>query len=256
MTVALRLEGVTRQRRDHAGKSVEILAGIDLEVMAGALTVIVGPSGGGKSTLVRLLNRLEDPSSGRILLDDFPLDSIPVLQLRRRVGLMLQSPWMAPGSVLENLQLPFRLRGETPPAADEERLLRVFTRCGLAVDLLPREARTLSLGQQQRLSLARTLLPGPSLLVLDEPTSALDRPTGDRLADTLRKICREEQLTVLMVTHDLRLAGRVADRLAYLEAGRIWETGPAAELLDHPRDPRLRQFLGATVAGEGEVAGT
>ena len=247
---ALHLEGVTKLRRNHRGTMVEILAGIDLEVAAGALTVIVGPSGGGKSTLVRLLNRLDDPSSGRILLDGKPLEKFPVLQLRRQVGLVLQSPWMASGSVLENLQLPFQLRSETPPTGDDPRLGEVLGRCGLSAELLPQEARTLSLGQQQRLSLARTLLPGPSLLVLDEPTSALDRPTGDRLADTLRRISREQQLTVLMVTHDLRLAERIADQLAYLEEGRIWETGSATKLLNHPQNSRLQRFLRGGISAE------
>jgi UDP-glucose/iron transport system ATP-binding protein len=239
----LTLAGVRKCRPDQRGAKVEILCGIDLEVPAGELTAIVGPSGGGKSTLVRLLNRLEEADAGRILLRGEELKCFPVLELRRRVGLVLQKPFMFPGSVLDNLQLPFRYRGNVTPEAGDARLAEVLRRCGLTPELLEREARSLSVGQQQRVCLARTLLPGPSLLVLDEPTSALDRPTGDRLADTLRTICREQQLTVVMVTHDLRLAGRVADHLAYLEGGRIFEAGPAATLLRSPASPELRRFL-------------
>ena len=251
MEAELTLSGVRKCRKDQRGAVVEILRGLDLEVPAGKLTAIVGPSGGGKSTLVRLLNRLEEADAGRLLLRGEELKSLPVLELRRRVGLVLQKPFMFPGSVLDNLQLPFRYRASAAPEAGDARLAEVLGRCGLALELLEREARSLSLGQQQRVSLARTLLPGPSLLVLDEPTSALDRPTGDRLADTLRTICLEQQLTVVMVTHDLRLAGRVADHLAYLEEGRICEAGPAAALLRNPASPELRRFL---AGGSGEKA--
>lgn len=250
MAAELTLAGVRKCRRDRRGGEVEILRGIDLEIPSGSLSAIVGPSGGGKSTLVRLLNRLEEADGGCLLLRGEALGSIPVLELRRRVGLVLQKPFMFPGSVLDNLQLPFRYREDTVPKADDPRMNEVLRCCGLNPELLGREARSLSVGQQQRVSLARTLLPGPSLLVLDEPTSALDRPTGDRLADTLRTICREQRLTVIMVTHDLRLAGRVADHLAYLEGGRICEAGPAANLLRNPTSPELRRFL----AG-GEEAG-
>jgi UDP-glucose/iron transport system ATP-binding protein len=247
----LSLAQVRKCRRDRQGGMVEILRGVDLEIPAGELTAIVGPSGGGKSTLVRLLNRLEETDGGHILLRGVELKSLPVLELRRRVGLVLQKPFMFPGTVLDNLQLPFRYQGNPVPTGSDPRLEEVLQRCGLSLELLEREARSLSIGQQQRVSLARTLLPGPELLVLDEPTSALDRPTGDRLADTLRGICRNRQLTVVMVTHDLRLAGRVADHLAYLEAGRICEAGPAAALLETPASPELRRFL---AGGEGEDA--
>jgi len=243
---ALRFEGVSKCRRDRQGRSVAVLGAVDLEIPAGELTVLIGPSGSGKSTLARLLNRLEDPDGGRILLQGAALSELPLLELRRRIGLVPQQPFMFPGSVLANLQLPFRFRHLPVPGESDERLLEVLRRCGLAPELLEREARSLSVGQQQRLSLARTLLPGPSLLVLDEPTSALDRPSGDRLGETLRGICREEQLTVVMVTHDLRLAERVADFLVYLEGGKVREAGPARQLLAAPASVELQRFLAGT----------
>jgi putative ABC transport system ATP-binding protein len=248
---ALQLVGVHKRRRGPDGSEVAILRGIDLSIPPARLTAIVGPSGGGKSTLVRLLNRLEDPSSGRILFGGRDLAAIPPLTLRREIGLVLQTPFMFPGSVFDNLQRPFRFRRETPPAGDSPRLQRILLRCGLAPEFLSREARTLSVGQQQRVALARILLPGPQVLVLDEPTSALDRPTGDRLAETLGIICREEDLTVLMVTHDLRLAERSADFVAYLEEGRIIESGSAADLLKEPRTPELKAFLAGDGGGPG-----
>lgn len=241
--VALEIEAVDKVRRERSGRNREILKGLSLTVPAGELTVIVGPSGGGKSTLVRLVNRLEDPTAGRILLVGEDVAALDPLLLRRRVGMVPQKPYMFEGTVLDNLQRPFVLRGEAAPAAESGIVRESLELCRLPSALLSQEARTLSLGQQQRVSLARTLITRPEVLLLDEPTSALDRPTADRLASTLREVCRSRNLTVLMVTHDLRLAGRAADRLAYLEDGRIIETGSPAELLNRPRSEQLRRFL-------------
>lgn len=249
---ALQIDEVCSVRRGPDGRDRTILDHLSFTVERGRISVIVGPSGGGKSSLVRLLNRLEDPRSGRILLDGVDIASLDPLQLRRRVGLVLQKPVMFAGSVLDNLQRSFLLRHEDPPAA--EATLRL---CGLSSDLLPQEARTLSLGQQQRVNLARTLIGGTEVLVLDEPTSALDRPTGDRLAATLKELCRSTGLTLLMVTHDLRLAERIADHLGYLEAGRILEQGPAGRMLHQPQSPELQRFLAEPpgLADEGAARG-
>ncbi len=238
-----------RKRRIGAGGAVEILRGVTLTAPEAEMTVIIGPSGGGKSTLVRLVNRLEEPDGGRILLDGVPIVSIDPLDVRRRIGLVPQKPFMFDGAVMFNLLRSFHFRGAVPPGENDPQIAQVLELCRLEAGLLNRDARTLSLGQQQRLSLARTLLASPEVLLLDEPTSALDRPTADRLADTLREICRTRSLTVLMVTHDLRLAERVADRLAYLEQGRIVEQGGAA-LLSDPRSPELRRFLNGS-EGQG-----
>lgn len=251
---ALQIEAVRKSRCRPDGRPAEILRGLSMAVAAGALTVVVGPSGGGKSTLVRLLNRLEEPDGGRILLFGEEIGRLDPLALRRRVGLVPQKPFMFAGSVLDNLQTPFLLREETPPAAGSDFLQSALALCRLELELLPREARSLSLGQQQRVALARTLLTDPEVLLLDEPTSALDRPTADRLAATLRDICRSRHLTILMVTHDLRLAERVADHLAYLEAGEILEEGRPEELLNHPRTEQLRRFLAEPEATAGEPA--
>jgi putative ABC transport system ATP-binding protein len=239
---SLSIEEVRKLRRHPGGEKREILKGISLAVSAGKLTVIVGPSGGGKSTLIRLINRLEDPSAGRILLAGKDIADLDPLMLRRRVGMVAQKPFMFEGTVLANLRSPFLLRAEEPPAA-AELVLETLELCRLSSTLLEQNARTLSLGQQQRVSLARTLVTRPEVLLLDEPTSALDRPTADRLCATLLEICRRRNLTVLMVTHDLRLAGRVADRLAYLEEGRILEEGSPEDLLNRPCSEELRRFL-------------
>jgi len=240
---ALTVEAVSKVRALAEGGEKEVLRAVSLEVPAGTLTVIVGPSGGGKSSLLRLLNRLDDPTAGRVFLDGKDIASLDPLALRRRVGMVPQKPCMFEGSVLANLQLAFVLTGEDPPTGDSDEIVRVLDLCRLSAELLPRQARSLSLGQQQRVSLARTLLTRPRVLLLDEPTSALDRPTAVGLAATLRDACRSLGLTVLMVTHDLPLAEGVADRLAYLAEGEILEEGPAAEMLESPRSEKFRQFL-------------
>lgn len=247
----LRLDNVGALRRGSDGRETPLLTEISFVARQGELTVLIGPSGGGKSTLIRLINRLAEPSTGTICLAGADIATIPVLQLRRRVGMVLQKPFMFEGTVLHNLQRPFLYRQEAPPTAESEAVLRALELARLSRDFLNREARSLSGGEQQRVSLARALVGGPQLLLLDEPTSALDRPTADRLAATLHDICRSERLTILLVTHDLRLAGRIADYLIYLERGRILEAGDGKELLAQPRTEEFRRFLSEPDEGEG-----
>jgi len=240
---AVRLERIAVMRRSRDGRTVPILSDISFSADSGAITAIVGPSGGGKSSLIRLINRLSDPTSGTVYLTGEDIAAMDPLQLRRRVAMVPQKPFMFEGSVLVNLLLPFRYRQEPLPPADGPEIAQVLELARLDSELLERDSRTLSLGQQQRVSLARSLITRPHVLLLDEPTSALDRPTADRLSATLHDICRSQQLTVILVTHDLRLAGKIADHLIYLEAGRIREAGRAAALLSNPQSAELRRFL-------------
>ena len=240
---SVRLERIAVMRSGRDGRTVPILSDISFSADSGAITAIVGPSGGGKSSLIRLINRLSDPTSGTVYLNGEDIAAMDPLQLRRRVAMVPQKPFMFEGSVLANLLLPFRYRQEPLPPADGPEIAQVLELARLDAELLERDSRTLSLGQQQRVSLARSLITRPHVLLLDEPTSALDRPTADRLSATLHDICRSQQLTVILVTHDLRLAGKIADHLIYLEAGRIREAGQAAALLSNPQSAELRRFL-------------
>jgi putative ABC transport system ATP-binding protein len=246
----VRLERVAVVRRDYNGGAVPILSDISFSAASGEITAIVGPSGGGKSTLIRLINRLSDPTSGIVYLGGRDIAAMDPLQLRRRVAMVPQKPFMFEGNVLLNLLLPFRYRQEPLPAADGPEVAHVLGLARLAPELLGRDSRTLSLGQQQRVSLARALITRPGVLLLDEPTSALDRPTADRLSATLHDICRSQRLTVILVTHDLRLAEKGADHLIYLEGGRIREEGPAAALLATPQSAELRRFLAGPAGTE------
>lgn len=230
--------------RNRDGRPHKVLDGLSLKVAPGMITAIVGPSGCGKTTLIRMANRLEDPDSGTILLDGCAVCELDPLQLRRRVALVSQIPYMFVGSVLDNLNTPLLLQRRTPLEPQSAQVAELLDICRFSEDLLPQDARKLSPGQQQRVSLARALVMEPEVLLLDEPTSALDRPTADRLTATLRSVAQSRGLTLLMVTHDLRLAQRCAERMAYLNDGRILEEGPVAELLESPHHESLRRFLG------------
>ena len=249
----LRLEHVSKKRVAADGTQCSVLEGVSLAVARGRFSVVVGPSGGGKTTLIRLLNRLEDPSSGRILLDGQDVATLDPIPLRRRVALVPQRPFMFAGTALQNLQQPFRFAGSRLPLATDEDLLSALAASHFPPDLLSQSAGTLSLGQQQRLSVARCLLLKPQLLLLDEPTSALDRPTAHGLADTLRGISRNLGLTILMVTHDLDLAARVADDLFYIEQGCLVEQGDAQRMFSSPSSEQFRRFIGATCPQTGGI---
>ena len=237
------VEQICRSRKDRQGNETLILHNIDLVLQRGCMTVIFGPSGGGKSTLIRLLNRLDEPTSGKIRLAGRDIGEIDPLLLRRRVALLLQRPFLFPGTVLVNLQRPFHFQDKEPPGQDDPGLQKLLEETQVPPSWLDREASSLSQGQQQRVCLARSLIVDPEVLLLDEPTSSLDRPTADRLADTLRHICRVRGLAALMVTHDLRLAERTGDHLAYLEGGRILEQGEARQMLAWPQSKPLQEFL-------------
>ena len=236
-TALLQVEQLSQQRQGSL-----ILKQVSLVCQQRQLTVLTGPSGGGKSTLLRLLNRLDEPTGGRVLMNGSDISSLPPVQLRRRIAMVLQRPIMFAGSVLGNLQSSFRLRRDPLPPADTAEIQRVIKLCGIDSVLLPRSADRLSIGQQQRVSLARALLTSPQILLLDEPTSALDRPSADRLGELLRQLCREEGLAVLMSSHDLRLAERIADQVLFLSGGEIVERG-GAEILRQPATEQLQNFL-------------
>ena len=238
----IKLENVVVTGRDQEGRDVTLLDGISFAAGQGEITAIIGPSGGGKSALIRLINRLADPVSGTIRLGGEEIAVIDPLLLRRRVAMVPQKPFMFVGTVYANLQRPFDYRHQALPLSEKEiRTLLELVR--LPDDMLERDARSLSVGEQQRVALARALVTHPEVLLLDEPTSALDRPTADRLASTLHDISRAQLLSVIMVTHDLRLAEKIADHLIFLENGKIREQGTVADLLKNPQSKELRSFL-------------
>lgn len=241
--IAVSLEAVSFSRKGADGAASELLDAVSCTARRSQITAIIGPSGGGKSTLIRLINRLADPTSGAITVNGRGLTSYDPLELRRLVALVPQKAFMFDGTVLDNLQRPFLYRNEAPPGAGSEEVRQALSLARLDPAMSSRDARSLSGGEQQRVALARALVAGPKVLLLDEPTSALDRRTADGIAATLQDICHTKNLALIMVTHDLRLTERIADYCYYLEAGRILEQGRGSEMLAHPKSPQLQRFL-------------
>jgi ABC-type methionine transport system ATPase subunit len=191
-----------------------ILKDVDAGMPDGEITAVVGPSGAGKSTLLRAINRLIEPSSGEIYLDGEPTSVLDPLELRRRVGMVFQIPALFGSSVEEAVLYGARLSGRD---ADSKQLLDMV---GLEASLAERDPRALSVGQQQRVSVARALALEPEALLLDEPTSALDEAARRRIEELVRDLNVTLGLTMVFVSHDLSQVERVADRVVLMADGR------------------------------------
>jgi ABC-type methionine transport system ATPase subunit len=198
----------------YAVGGVEILKGVDARIADGEITAVVGPSGAGKSTLLRAVNRLIEPSSGEVYLDGEPTSALDPLELRRRVGMVFQIPALFGDWVEEVVLYGARLSGRD---ADPGRLLEMV---GLDASLRGRDPQALSVGQQQRVSVARALALQPEALLLDEPTSALDEAARRRIEELVKDLNARLGLTMILVSHDLAQVERVADRVVVLEEGR------------------------------------
>ncbi|HEX3034924.1 MAG TPA: ATP-binding cassette domain-containing protein [Thermodesulfobacteriota bacterium] len=197
-----------------------ILRDINLKFISGEKHVLVGPSGSGKTTLLRLLNRMEDPSSGEIIYEGKNIKDIPVLELRRKVGMVFQIPVVFEGTAKDNLMIPYSL-GEISANTDEKELMKALYLAGLQTDLFHRNASSLSVGEKQRLNVARALINKPEVLLLDEPTSALDPEAATRLIRSIRGLNENPGLTVIMVTHQMEYAKLFGGRVIYIEGGAV-----------------------------------
>jgi phosphate transport system ATP-binding protein len=234
----------------HYG-DLQVLKDVNLDIPARKITVIIGPSGCGKTTLLRALNRLLDAAEGarvegQVIVDgeDIYDPRTEVTRVRRKMGLLSQKPQVLPMSIAENVAYGPRLHGLRRKAELERRVEHYLRLAGLwdeVKDRLREPASTLSVGQQQRLCLARGLAVEPEFILGDEPTSALDPQSSQNVERRLLELKRD--YTVVVVTHILRQARRVADYLAFLYLGELVEHGPAAEVFANPRDPRTRAYL-------------
>lgn len=211
--------------REVAGKV--IVKTVSFFVRAGELLGIVGPSGSGKSSLLRLLNRLDEPTGGTVVLKGVDYRQLPPRELRRRVGMVTQRPFLFPGDVATNLRFGPAQKGEMLPEEDIELLLQQVGLPGFA----SQEVSVLSGGEQQRVSLARALANRPEVLLLDEPTSALDEESKTGIEMLIEALVRDHGLTCIIVTHDREQARRMCQRVILLEAGRLVQTGSAVEVL-------------------------
>lgn len=249
----LQARQIVASRQSESGRLQRVLQETTLEVAAGEILAVVGPSGSGKSSLLRLFNRLLEPDSGEILLAGEDIKSLSPPKLRARIPLVAQKPFLFPGTVRDNLQIPATLRRSTLPDFDDPQQRELLSLCQVDSAWLDRDARKLSVGQQQRVCLARAMVGPCQVLLLDEPTSALDRPTADQMALTFRQLAREKNLAIVFVTHDLRLTERCADRVAFLMNGAVVEQGSVSQVLNHPSTAEVRSFLSLELAADVEA---
>ncbi|WP_338524209.1 glutamine ABC transporter ATP-binding protein GlnQ [Pseudomonas batumici] len=227
----------------HFG-ATQVLHDINLNIACGEVVVIIGPSGSGKSTLLRCINKLEDVTSGQLTVDGLVVNDPKVDErlIRQEAGMVFQQFHLFPQmTALQNVAFgPIRVRGASK--AEAERLAHeLLTKVGLA-DRANHFPSELSGGQQQRVAIARALAVKPKMMLFDEPTSALDPELRHEVL-TVMKALAEEGMTMVIVTHEVDFARKVATRLIFIDKGRIAEDGPPAELIANPPSSRLREFL-------------
>lgn len=239
----LQMLEATASRPFESGRLRPVVNATRLSVAAGEVLAVVGPSGSGKSSLLRLFNRLLEPDSGDVRFAGESVRTMDPPDLRARLPLVTQKPFLFTGSVKDNLSTSARLRNTPLPDFSDTEAKELLDLCQVDQAWLERDARKLSIGQQQRVCIARALFGPCQALLLDEPTSALDRPTADQVAKTFRRLARQKNLAIVIVTHDLRVAEFCADRVAILLDGTIVEEGPADKVLHNPENQQARAFI-------------
>ncbi|GAB7108724.1 betaine/proline/choline family ABC transporter ATP-binding protein [Streptomyces phaeofaciens JCM 4814] len=241
------LENLSKRYPGGAGPSVD---DVTLEIRAGETVVLVGPSGCGKSTTLKMINRLIEPSGGRIRIDGEDVTGIDPVKLRRNVGYAIQSSGLFPHmTVAQNIALVPRMLG-WPRTRIRERVEEMLDLVGLDPrEFHDRYPRRLSGGQQQRVGVARALAADPPVLLMDEPFGAVDPITRDHLQDELLRLQHELRRTIVFVTHDFDEAIKLADRIVVLrERSRIAQFDTPEAILTHPADDFVSEFVGAGAA--------
>ena len=227
---------------DHG--AVHALNDCDLDIRRGEVVAIIGPSGSGKSTLLRSLNLLEQPTSGAIFFDgaDLAGKSVNIDLHRQKMGMVFQHFNLFPHkTVLQNITMaPVTLKKKTPAEAKTQ-AMALLERIGLA-DKADTYPNMLSGGQKQRIAIVRALAMDPEVMLFDEPTSALDPEMVGEVLDLMRDLAKDG-MTMAVVTHEMGFAREVADRVVFMADGKILEEGAPADIFDHPKDPRLQDFL-------------
>ena len=232
-----------------ASGQVAAVKNVDLTINAGEVYGIVGFSGAGKSTLVRMLNGLETPTSGEVIINGKRIDNLKGKELRdqrKKIGIIFQHfnlLWSR--TVLENIEFPLELVG----VAKEERRkkakhLAELVGLGERINAYPSQ---LSGGQKQRVGIARALATDPDILISDEATSALDPQTTDEVLDLLDEINEKLNLTIVIITHEMHVIRRLADKVAVMENGQVIEEGPVSEVFTHPKEELTKRFVSAEV---------
>ena len=224
--------------------SVKVLKGINAEIDKGDVVVVIGASGSGKSTFLRCLNLLEEPTSGTILFEgtDITDPSVDINQHRQKMGMVFQHFNLFPHkTILQNMTLaPIKVKG-VPQAEAEAKARDLLDRVGLAdrADAYPIQ---LSGGQKQRVAIVRALAMEPDVMLFDEPTSALDPEMVGEVLEVMKQLAKEG-MTMVVVTHEMGFAREVGNRVLFMDDGKILEQGSPDEIFNHPQNPRLKDFL-------------
>ena len=238
----IRVRGLTKRFG-----TTTVLDDIDLDIADGERVVVIGPSGTGKSTLLRCLNFLDRPEAGRIEIGAVSVDAAragkrDILALRRATAFVFQNyALFANRTAKQNIMEALVTVQGRPKAEAEARAMEILAETGLA-DKADSYPAALSGGQQQRVGIGRAMAIGADLMLFDEPTSALDPEWVGEVLDLMRRVAEQRQ-TMLIVTHEMSFAREIADRILFMEGGRIVEQGPPEELLSAPKDERLQRFL-------------
>ncbi|HZG79405.1 MAG TPA: amino acid ABC transporter ATP-binding protein [Brevibacillus sp.] len=223
---------------------LEVLKGISTEIGKGEVVAIIGPSGSGKSTLLRCINLLEVPTSGQIIINGQAITDpkANVMQIRQQIGMVFQHFHLFPHmTVLNNLTYaPIKVKGMSKDKA-EKKAKELLARVGLSdkADVYPSR---LSGGQKQRVAIARSLVMEPEIMLFDEPTSALDPEMVKEVLDVMKGLA-DSGMTMAIVTHEMRFAEEVADRILFLDGGRLVEDAAPADFFQRPQSERAKQFL-------------
>ncbi|RDW16244.1 phosphate ABC transporter ATP-binding protein [Oceanobacillus chungangensis] len=224
---------------NYSDGSTSILKNITGFFPKGKITTLVGPSGAGKTTLFRLCNRLISPSSGEIQIVGEKIDQYNPIELRQNVGLALQSATMIRGTVMKNLALPLTLKGSKLSEEDATELMQDV---GLSEAFLTRNVKDLSGGQRQKVSIARTLVNKPKILLLDEITSSLDRVSQQDIEELIVRINEKYGTTIIWITHNLTQAVTIGEYSWVMIDGEVIESGESS-FLNNPKNDRVKQFI-------------
>ncbi len=229
-------------RFDHVYYSTsdtDILKDITESFQQGKITTLVGPSGAGKTTLIRLCNGLISPTKGSISIFGEPITQFDPVELRKQVGMVMQGVTMLKGTVHENLAIPMTLQGKSLSDQEATRYLEMV---GLPANFLDKKSTNLSGGQKQRVSIARSLVNRPEILLLDEITSSLDTVSQQEIETLIQRINQEYGVTIIWITHNLRQAIQIGDISWVMMDGEVVETGNS-EFLNNPTNERVQEFV-------------